>query len=297
VLSLHSLTTRPYKPLQTLELSTFPPGTLSGLLHPQNNDGPTIYQLNHSFLHSRSQRLVPNLIESRSARFLLQYHDIHFDWDSSPLPRPDENMLETQVPSRPRAQRNVNPPRGPSRGGIGKRSSRPTRTDKDGDLVMNASGSGRGTPRSAGRGRGGSSTPSGPSRGGIRSKPSRPAVNPAALQKAIARGLNTGAAVVRNADGSDRRNLEELSVEGWKKSKAAAKSDGGVKQLLDFLERKATPPNSTSNEKVRIRKVCYSLQSAGHQRDCNSCFTVPLSFQANLSERRPWVFSVAAAFG
>lgn len=68
--------------------------------------------------------------------------------------------------------------------------------------------------------------------------------------------------VVKEATGSENRRdrqggSEEILVSGLKQSKAASNPDGGVKDLLAFLERKANgvfaPPGS---EMVRIRKVC-----------------------------------------
>lgn len=76
--------------------------------------------------------------------------------------------------------------------------------------------------------------------------------------------------VVKEAAGSATRqnrarSLEELMVVGLKQSKAASNRDGGVKDLLAFLERKATGPETPATDAVRIRKVCGSLRCIGHQ--------------------------------
>ena len=100
----------------------------------------------------------------------------------------------------------------------------------------------------AGRGRG---------RGGTRGRPGKNGVAPDALQKAIIRGMNSGEAVVRGPR-SPRGNkkhitpLDQISVRGWKESKAASNPGGPVKSLLGFLERKASAPET----QVKITKVC-----------------------------------------
>lgn len=67
--------------------------------------------------------------------------------------------------------------------------------------------------------------------------------------------------VVKEVAGSqnrrDRQNgSEQIRVVGLKQSKAASNPDGGVKDLLAFLERKANGLASSGNVPVRIRKVC-----------------------------------------
>ena len=81
--------------------------------------------------------------------------------------------------------------------------------------------------------------------------------------------------------------LEQISITGWKQSKAASNPGGCQKQLAEFLVKKATPFNTSANNDVRIIKVCLKPQSVGHKRFSNSVLIGPLSFQANLSERRP----------
>ena len=139
----------------------------------------------------------------------------------------------------------------------------------------------------------------------------------ASLQKAIAQGIASGDAtfkgprsgvgmegVLKEASRKGRladrgSELDQIRVRGLKQSKAAANPDGGVKDLLSFLERKATGSEPSARNSVRIRKVCQLLlRTAGRPSPRNFAFSAPLSFQANLSERRPRrTILVAAAFG
>ena len=178
--------------------------------------------------------------------------------------------------------------------------------DKDGDLDMDAAaGRGRGC---GGRGRGPfQAQTGGPSggRGTSRNGPINGSANATVLQKALLRGVGAGEAIVRGprnglrmkgildeaagrGNGRGRKDgLVHISVRGWKESKAASNPDGGVKDLVAFLERKATAPNSSANEAVRIRKVCLTSPFVGHQRHRTFALSGPLSFHAKLSERRP----------
>lgn len=71
-----------------------------------------------------------------------------------------------------------------------------------------------------------------------------------------------------------------------------------MKELLGFLERKATPANASESEMVRIKKVCLNSQSAGHTRLSNFALTGLLSLHANLLEERPRYSNFAAtAYG
>lgn len=163
----------------------------------------------------------------------------------------------------------------PSRGGIRKRGPAP-RTDRDGDLDMGAATSGRGGRGGKGRVRtdrgrdSGRGTPT-----GNHSQP-RSARGPNgekdktldAIQKAIYSSASTQANVrqprgrveelARDTSSRDRGGLEQLSVRGWKQSKAASNPDGGIESLITFLEKKGTPadPSAAANLRVRITKVC-----------------------------------------
>lgn len=164
----------------------------------------------------------------------------------------------------------------PSRGGIRKRGPAP-RTDRDGDLDMGAGSSGRGGGR-GGKGRvrtdrgrdSGRGTPA-----GSHSQP-RNSRGPNgdkdrtldAIQKAIYSSASSQANVrqargrvdqlTRDTNSRDRGGLEQLSVRGWRQSKAASNPDGGIESLISFLEKKGTPadPSAAANLRVRITKVC-----------------------------------------
>jgi nuclear RNA export factor len=214
----------------------------------------------------------------------------------------------TTIPNPLRAPRGTRTSRSPqpllSRGGIQKRNGGPPRVDRDGDLDMDgASGSTRGRGRGGRGGRGRGLGPTGP-----RNFHGRGLLDPNIDQK-IAFSVASGTAQVRDRRGEtrvgsalaeatgERRNrdlrtphLQTITVRGWTQSKAASNQDGGIKDLLAFLVRKASPKDSTQSEMVRIEKVCSSSQSAGHKR-CrrlsNYTLTGLLSLQANSSERRP----------
>ncbi|KAF6813612.1 mRNA export factor mex67 [Colletotrichum sojae] len=137
-------------------------------------------------------------------------------------------------------------------GGIQKRKGGRTQTDRDGDLDMGSGAAAGGARRpnnkpataDANNSRSQRSTRS----GGAPNKPG------SKVQQAIARHLNTG-------DGSDlvskRRpqstGLVWVKVKGLLESKAASNSDGGLRDLLTFLERKATTL-SGRNKQVVIKK-------------------------------------------
>ncbi len=93
----------------------------------------------------------------------------------------------------------------------------------------------------------------------------------AATQKAILRSMGSGAASIRGSKGGlnlsrifgeatkhgkgqdQRDTMRQISVRGWNQSKAALNWDGGITDLLAFLERKAT---ATDAQAVKIIKVC-----------------------------------------
>ncbi|KAI9698176.1 MAG: nuclear mRNA export, poly(A)+RNA binding protein [Candelina mexicana] len=159
----------------------------------------------------------------------------------------------------------------PSRAGIQKRRGGAPRTDRDGDLVMDAA-AGRG------RARGGPSRPGHPyptnttngSRGGTRGGAARGLPDP----RRILQGMNSENAIInrprtniglrgilKEASDSGRGRsdksaikLDHISVRGWTESKAASNADGGIKDLQAFLERKATGTTTPARDAVRIVK-------------------------------------------
>ena len=139
---------------------------------------------------------------------------------------------------------------------------------------MGTAGAGRGEGGRTGRGRGLASNgnpfkPGAGTRDGVRIR-GRATLNPAAIQKAIGRGISSGDAIFSGGRGAfrgGRRNeidvegLDKLSVTGWKESKATSNQGGGIAELKEFLERKASTrrdvqPGEATGEPVRIVKVC-----------------------------------------
>jgi nuclear RNA export factor len=172
--------------------------------------------------------------------------------------------------------------RGMGRGGIQKRRTGQAKVDKDGDLVMDPvgssdiSGAGRGYSE-GNRSSGGRAT----ARGGQIAGTSRGNFSTQQAQQAIIRGLESqqanvlesrishgtfSAHVVGSSKGARRhvdRSLPQLRIRGLRDSKAASNPDGGVKDLLNFLERKASSLDTENRKGVRIQKVCFIVKIAG----------------------------------
>ena len=206
-------------------------------------------------------------------------------------------------PRATRASERLTSSRLPSRGGIQKRNSTPVRVDRDGDLVMGAAGSGS---RGSGSGRGSAARRASaesrrhdPLGARISSRHSRTGIDPSAVQKTILRSMGSDEPVSRGARSSlksvrgrsrgqdSREGLDRITIRGLKQSKAAGNPDGGVSDLIGFLERKATNPDAPAREAVKIKKVCLTLHSTRRQRLRTSTTSGPLSFQVKLTERRP----------
>lgn len=167
---------------------------------------------------------------------------------------------------------------GPRRGGIQKRSRDSSHTDRETEMDIDTVGDvavrGRRDlrrDRVSLRARGGAG--SGQDLRILGS--SRPTLNAAEVQKAIIRGLGSEDAVARHLRQGPRtarqlgnllgkvmdeapKGLTRLIVRGFKDSKAASNPDGGIKDLLAFLERKASADTST-RETVKIKKVCLTV--------------------------------------
>ncbi len=117
-----------------------------------------------------------------------------------------------------------------------------------------------------------------------------------AIQKAVLRSMGSTEPLPKNPRslnkvlrGSGRGNeprdgLDSIKVSGWQQSKAVSNEDGGIGRLVVFLERKAT---ERSDGPVKIKKVCLTSRSTGHQQSQSYGSSGSLSFYANLSERRP----------
>ncbi len=167
-------------------------------------------------------------------------------------------------PTGPKANSRHSSPsvRGPSRGGIQKRAGGAVRVDKDGDLVMDAeTGARRGKGRPEGNRAPSGSRGRGSGRGGNSNTP-HGNLSTSEAQRAIIRGLDSrqfntvDSKKFQRGDFARReRDTIEIRIPGLKESKAAHNPDGGLKDLLSFIERKASGLAGAPRGGVRIKKV------------------------------------------
>lgn len=137
-----------------------------------------------------------------------------------------------------------------SRGGIAKRRG-PARIDGDGDLDM-GSGAARRSNQTA-------TTSKTNPRPGPRNNNPRGAMKTAeTILKHISNGdtsqISTSGRQIKPRN-STTTPLSILRVHGLKDSKAASNKDGGLSDLLSFLERKASAL-TTRKRRIKIKKVC-----------------------------------------
>ncbi|KAK8049701.1 hypothetical protein PG994_011431 [Apiospora phragmitis] len=155
-----------------------------------------------------------------------------------------------------------------SRGGIAKRrTGGPIRVDRDGDLDMDAAAAANGA---GSRGKKSNPTPVGSTRKLTRtnassSRPPRPTTKAShmvakviqggtgSLHSRISQGIDPSSRHTRNSRPINGTNTKTLIVEGLQHSKARDNEGGGLKELLIFLERKATTAGKLSHS-VRIKK-------------------------------------------
>ncbi|ODH50913.1 hypothetical protein GX48_02873 [Paracoccidioides brasiliensis] len=144
----------------------------------------------------------------------------------------------------------------PDRGGIRKRGTT-ARIDRDGDLDMDGAGSGRG--------RGGKRMRSDPGRIAVagsvgQGRDTRRQLDKDktldALQKAIFSNASSQANVRQGRPRTQEKGLVQMTVRGWKQSRAASNPDGGIESLISFLEKKALPPHhdTASHSRLKISK-------------------------------------------
>ncbi|GAP85936.1 putative mRNA export factor mex67 [Rosellinia necatrix] len=141
-----------------------------------------------------------------------------------------------------------------TRGGISKRrGAGPLRVDRDGDLNMDPSATANAAQSHSKRSKK-NSTPSATTARGSSSRNPRPT---ATAQQLIQRFINNETHRVSSNTRSGRRvdipPPVTLRVEGLKRSKAASNEDGGLRDLLIFLERKAQSIDHISRP-IRIKK-------------------------------------------
>jgi nuclear RNA export factor len=143
-----------------------------------------------------------------------------------------------------------------TRGGIQKRRGPSTRMDVDGDLDMGTTGSAKG-PR---RGNGNTSGPDSHAprqtrtmRSGTPLGKGQTKATDAILRHLQGDGTAIGARITR-ASRTQTQPLVYFKVSGLKESKAARNAGGGLRDLLTFLERKASG-RAPDNRTVTIKKV------------------------------------------
>lgn len=162
-----------------------------------------------------------------------------------------------------------------SRGGISKRrAGGPIRVDRDGDLDMDAAAANG----AGGRGKkNNNATATVSTRKSTRtnapsSRPARPTTKAShmvakviqggigSLHSRISQGIDPSSRHTRSSRPINGTNNKTLIVEGLQHSKARDNEGGGLKELLIFLERKATTAGKL-NHSVRIKKVCVYIRS------------------------------------
>lgn len=147
-----------------------------------------------------------------------------------------------------------------SRGGIQKKRAGPTKIDGDGDLDMDSAAARRTAKSAAAR----------PSTSGQAKPATRPSTvkNPRGASKAaqnVLKHLTSGTSgeLVSQVNTRGRGKMGGLSylrVYGLKQSKASSNPDGGVADLLSFLERKASAfTTGRQKRQVMIKKVCFYI--------------------------------------
>ncbi|OQE38938.1 hypothetical protein PENCOP_c007G04700 [Penicillium coprophilum] len=128
---------------------------------------------------------------------------------------------------------------GNDRGGIRKRG--PTRTDRDGDMEMDAGGARAKRNRAdksalggraAGAGAGGRAAGT-----SNRTQTRNKLMDADVIQRAIS-SADSQANIHHGGKKKSGGDLEPFSVRGWKESKAASNRDGGLESLIAFLERR-----------------------------------------------------------
>ena len=133
------------------------------------------------------------------------------------------------------------------------------------------------TSAAGGRGKKNNSAPAGSARKTTRtnatsSRPSRPTTKAShmvakviqggtgSLHSRISQGIDPSSRHTRSSRPINGTNTKTLIVEGLQHSKAKDNEGGGLKELLIFLERKATTAGKLSHS-VRIKKVSANIQS------------------------------------
>lgn len=147
--------------------------------------------------------------------------------------------------------------RGPDRGAIRKRGG--NRVDRDGDFDMD---------RNVDRGRGGKRARGHSGRGNltITSTQGRDqrkmSIDRDRTRNTIQKALSDSTSQANFGRPAVNSGILQASIRGWRQSKAASNSDGGIQSLVTFLEKKITPPDSkaSANPRTKITKVCAIME-------------------------------------
>ncbi|KJY00194.1 mRNA export factor mex67 like protein [Zymoseptoria brevis] len=126
------------------------------------------------------------------------------------------------------------------RGGGGAK--RHARTDRDGDVTMDAATKSRGR---IGKSKASKDTPSRTPKNGVIGKNA---------QRNILRQAAAGDVNMKEGSKTLRTGTVELQITGWTKSKASDGNDRGVSALIKWLEKKASLRLGSGRREVRIRK-------------------------------------------
>ena len=182
--------------------------------------------------------------------------------------------------------------RGGTRGGIQKRRGAP-RTDIDGDLDMDAQNKAKkpvvvdpNAPRRSTR----SSTTT---RGKLTAKHAQTIARHlnGGNSSTLSSRISTGSGRVRGPD-----NLTWVKVKGLKESKAASNPGGGVQDLIQFLERKATTlANRRPTRPVAIKKVSPPFGRRGRFESDSRWSTLAILHRIPHDSTRATSFSILAA--
>lgn len=158
-----------------------------------------------------------------------------------------------------------------SRGGIHKKRAGATKIDGDGDLDMDSAA--RRSARSAAAQPGG-----GQSKPSTRSSATKSARGPSKVAQNIMKQLANGnigdsASRVTRGRAKTGAGLSYLRVYGLRQSKASSNPDGGVKDLLSFLERKASGFTAgRSRRNPMIKKVCDDIDHVSGRTEIQQLF-------------------------
>lgn len=180
-----------------------------------------------------------------------------------------------------------------SRGGISKKRAGTTKIDGDGDLDMDSAA--RRSARSAG-----AQPSAGPSKPNTRSSNAKPARGASKVAQNVLKHLANGASGdtasrITRGRAKTGAGLSYLRVYGLRQSKASSNPDGGLKDLLSFMERKASAfTTGRQRRNIMIKKVCNCIDHVSGRIEFQRLPDGGLSSQA-LSARHDFLSTLQTA--